>query len=256
MRKETFMSMRLFNTLSIVIPVYNEEKTIEMLISKVLAVPLELGKEIIIVDDCSTDGTFSILTKIGETQSAVRLFKNEKNRGKGFSVRRGIRESAGEIIIIQDADLEYDPAEYPKLLKPILDGNADTVFGSRFASTETRRVLYFWHSVANHLLTLFSNMISNLNLSDMETCYKVFRADIIKPIRLTENRFGFEPEVTFKLSKVKGLRIYEVGISYYGRTYAEGKKIGWKDGFRAFYVLLKNAIFYLFQKEKHIYGKI
>ena len=250
------MSMKSFNTLSIVIPVYNEEKTIERLVSKVLAVPLELGKEIIIVDDCSSDGTFSILTQIIETQSAVKIFKNEKNKGKGFCVRRGIRESAGEIIIIQDADLEYDPAEYPRLLKPILDGNADAVFGSRFMTTETRRVLYFWHSVANHMLTLFSNMISNLNLSDMETCYKVFRADIIKSIRLTENRFGFEPEVTFKLSKVKGLRIYEVGISYYGRTYAEGKKIGWKDGVYAFFVLLKNAIYYLFQKEKRIYEKI
>lgn len=247
------MSMKSFNTLSIVIPVYNEEKTIERLMSSVLAVPLALGKEIVIVDDCSTDGTLPILTKIGENQPAVKIFKNEKNRGKGFSVRRGIEEATGEIIIIQDADLEYDPAEYPKLLNPILEGNADVVFGSRFATTEARRVLYFWHAVANRLLTLFSNMFSNLNLSDMETCYKMFLADVIKPIRLTENRFGFEPEVTFKLSKLKGLRIYEVGISYHGRTYAEGKKIGWKDGIRAFYVLLKNAVLYRFKKDRHIY---
>lgn len=254
---ENFMSFKSFRTLSIVIPVYNEEKTIEKVVEKVLAVPLTLEKEIVIVDDCSTDGTFSILTGIGQVRPApaVRVFRNEKNKGKGFSVRRGIQEAAGEIIIIQDADLEYDPNEYPKLLKPILEDNADVVFGSRFISSEAHRVLYFWHSVGNRLLTLFSNMISNLNLSDMETCYKMFRADIIKQIRLTEKRFGFEPEVTFKLSKVKGLRFYEVGISYYGRTYAEGKKINWKDGFRAFYVLFKNAFLYLFRREKYIYLK-
>jgi len=249
------MSLKSFKTLSIVVPVYNEEKTIEKVVEKVLAVPLTLEKEIVIVDDCSTDGTFSILTKLQEGQPAVKVFRNEKNKGKGFSVRRGIQEAAGEIIIIQDADLEYEPGEYPKLLKPILEDNADVVFGSRFISSEAHRVLYFWHSVGNRLLTLFSNMISNLNLSDMETCYKMFRADIIKQIRLTEKRFGFEPEVTFKLSKVKGLRFYEVGISYHGRTYAEGKKINWKDGIRAFYVLFKNAFLYLFRGEKHIYLK-
>ncbi|MCU0289262.1 MAG: glycosyltransferase family 2 protein [Acidobacteria bacterium] len=248
-----FNSIGNFNTLSIVIPVYNEEKTIEKLITSVLSVPLSLEKEIVIVDDCSTDGTLEIVTRISENQPRVKIFKNEKNKGKGFSVRRGINESTGEIIIIQDADLEYDPAEFPKLLKPILEGKADVVFGSRFATTEARRVLYFWHAVANRLLTLFSNMFSNLNLTDMETCYKMFVSGVIKQIRLTENRFGFEPEVTFKLSKLKGLRIYEVGISYHGRTYAEGKKIGWKDGFRAFYVLLKNATLYFFRKEKHIY---
>ncbi|MDQ1351614.1 MAG: hypothetical protein QG657_1919 [Acidobacteriota bacterium] len=252
---ESFMSLKSFRTLSIVIPVYNEERTIETLVERVWAVPLKLEKEIVIVDDCSTDGTFSILTNIQEAQPAVRVFRNEKNRGKGFAVRRGIQEAAGEIIIIQDADLEYDPDEYPKLLKPILADKADVVFGSRFMTTEERRVLYFWHSVGNRLLTLFSNMVSNLNLSDMETCYKMFRAEIIKQIRLTENRFGFEPEVTFKLSKVKGLRFYEVGISYHGRTYAEGKKINWKDGVRALYVLFKNTFLYLFRGEKHIYSK-
>jgi glycosyltransferase involved in cell wall biosynthesis len=249
------MSLKSFKTLSIIVPVYNEEKTIENVITKVLAVPLTLEKEIVIVDDGSTDGTFSLLTKLREIQPAVKVFRNEKNKGKGFSVRRGIQEAAGEIMIIQDADLEYEPGEYPKLLKPIMEDNADVVFGSRFISGEARRVLYFWHSVANRLLTLFSNMASDLNLSDMETCYKMFRADIIKQIRLTENRFGFEPEVTFKLSKVKGLRFYEVGISYHGRTYAEGKKIKWKDGVRAFYVIFKNALLYLFRREKHIYLK-
>lgn len=249
------MSLKSFKKLSIVVPAFNEEKTIEHVVEKVSAVPLTLEKEIVIVDDCSTDGTFSILSRIRETHPGVKVFKNEKNKGKGFSVRRGFEEATGEIIIIQDADLEYEPSEYPKLLKPILEDKADVVYGSRFITSEARRVLYFWHSVGNQILTLFSNMFSNLNLSDMETCYKMFRADIIKQIRLKENRFGFEPEVTFKLSKVKGLRFYEVGISYHGRTYAEGKKINWKDGMQAFYVLFKNAFQYLFRREKHIYKK-
>ncbi len=245
----------MFKKLSIIIPVFNEENTVEKLVEKVLAVTLTLEKEIVIVDDCSTDRTFPILSGFREAHPEVRVFKNEKNKGKGFSVRRGIQEATGEIIVIQDADLEYDPNEYPKLLKPILEGNADVVYGSRFVTTEARRVLYFWHFVGNQILTFFSNMVSNLNLSDMETCYKTFRADIIKQIHLTENRFGIEPEVTFKLSKVKGLRFYEVGISYHGRTYVEGKKINWKDGVRAFYVLFKNAFLYFFKRQKHIYNK-
>ena len=182
------MSIESFKTLSIVIPVFNEEKTVEKLLEKVMAVPLSLEKEIVMVDDCSTDGTFTILSKLRDSFPGIRLFKNEKNMGKGFSVRRGIEEAAGEIIIIQDADLEYEPSEYPRLLQPILNGLADVVYGSRFITTEARRVLYFWHSVGNQMLTLFSNMLSNLNLSDMETCYKVFRSGIVKQIHLTENR--------------------------------------------------------------------
>jgi glycosyltransferase involved in cell wall biosynthesis len=243
-------------TLSIVVPVFNEEKTVEELVEKVLAVPLPVKKEMVIIDDCSSDGTFPILERIEKAHAEVRVFKNEKNMGKGFSVRRGFDEAAGDIIIIQDADLEYDPNEYPKLLIPILENRADVVYGSRFITTEARRVLYFWHSMGNQLLTLVSNMFSNLNLSDMETCYKMFRADVIKKIHLTENRFGIEPEMTFKLSKVKGLRFYEVGISYHGRTYQEGKKINWKDGVRAFYVLFKNAFLYIFRRRKMIYKKV
>lgn len=242
-------------TLSIVIPVFNEERTVEVLVRKVLSVPLPVQIEIVMVDDCSSDGTFAVLEKLERENPEIRVFKNEINMGKGYSVRRGFQEAEGDFIIIQDADLEYDPAEYPKLLNPILDDKADVVYGSRFITTEARRVLYFWHSVGNQILTLFSNMFSNLNLSDMETCYKMFRAEIIKKIHLTENRFGFEPEVTFKLSKVKGLRIYEVGISYHGRTYAEGKKINWKDGVRAFYVLFKNAFLYIFKRQKMVFGK-
>jgi glycosyltransferase involved in cell wall biosynthesis len=240
-------------TLSIIIPVYNEERTVEQLVEAVRAVPLELEKELVILDDCSGDNTFEILTRLAEKHSCIRLFKNEKNRGKGFAVSRGIEEATGDIIIIQDADLEYDPAEYPKLLKPILNGNADVVYGSRFITSEPRRILYFWHYVGNKILTLFSNMVSNLNLSDMETCYKVFRSPVIKALKIVENRFGLEPEITFKLSRIRGLRIYEVGISYHGRTYNEGKKISWKDGVRAFYVLFKNKLLYAFRKKKHLY---
>jgi glycosyltransferase involved in cell wall biosynthesis len=242
-----------FKKLSIVIPVFNEEKTVQKLVETVLAVPLPLERELVIVDDCSSDHTFSLISQLEKKHPLIRVLQNEKNRGKGFSVTRGIEEASGDIIVIQDADLEYDPSEYPKLLKPILLGNADVVYGSRFITSEAKRVLYFWHSVGNKILTLFSNMVSNLNLTDMETCYKMFRAPVIKALKLKEKRFGFEPEVTFKLSRVKGLRIYEVGISYHGRTYDEGKKISWKDGIRAFYVLLKNLLAYMIRKKKHIY---
>jgi glycosyltransferase involved in cell wall biosynthesis len=243
----------MFKTLSVVIPVFNEEQTVEHLVETVLGVPLPLEKELVIVDDCSRDNTAAIVGRLKEKHPSIRVFQNEKNRGKGFSVRRGIEEASGDIIIIQDADLEYDPHEYPKLLTPILQGKADVVYGSRFITSEPRRVLYFWHYVGNKILTLFSNMVSNLNLSDMETCYKMFRAPVIKNIAIKENRFGLEPEITFKLSRIKGLRIYEVGISYHGRTYDEGKKINWKDGVRAFYVLLKNKFGYMIRKDRHIY---
>ncbi|MCK5004243.1 MAG: glycosyltransferase family 2 protein [Candidatus Aminicenantes bacterium] len=238
--------------LSIIIPAYNEESTLSEIVENVLGVPLELRKEILIIDDCSSDNTLSIAEELAERFNGVRVLKNEKNRGKGFCLRKGIEEAAGDIILIQDADLEYDPGEYPKLLGPIIKGKADVVYGSRFMTTEAKRVLYFWHSVGNRMLTLFSNMTCDLNLSDMETCYKVFKSDVIKKIKLKEDRFGFEPEVTYKLSRIKGLRIYEVGISYHGRTYAEGKKINWKDGVRAFYVIVKMLFLGIVRPKHHL----
>lgn len=226
---------------SIVIPCYNEIRTIDKLLETVLAVPLPHEREIIIVDDCSTDGTRERLLEL-DGNNGIRVILHQVNQGKGAALRTGFRHATGDVIIIQDADLEYDPFEYPKLLKPIEDNRADVVYGSRFIGGESHRVLYFWHSVANHFLTLLSNMFTNLNLSDMEVCYKVFKREILEKISLQENRFGFEPEFTAKIARID-CRIYEVGISYYGRTYAEGKKINWKDGVRAVYVILKYGLF-------------
>ena len=227
-------------TLSVVIPCYNEVETIESLLDAVSASAID-DQEIIVVDDCSTDGTREKLRLLSEREPIDVAF-HERNLGKGAALRTGFARATGDIVIVQDADLEYDPREYPKLLAPILEGKADAVFGSRFAGGESHRVLYFWHYAANKMLTLASNMFTNLNLTDMETCYKAFRREIIQSIDIKENRFGFEPEVTAKLAR-SGCRIYEVGISYSGRTYAEGKKIGWKDGIRALWCIVRYNVF-------------
>ena len=216
--------------LSIIVPCYNEESTIKEIIKKINS-QKDIEKEIIVIDDCSTDQTRTIL-KNDINDQIQKLILNPKNFGKGYSIREGIKESTGDLILIQDADLEYDPRDFKKLINPILDGIADVVYGSRFIGDAERRVLYFWHMVGNKFLTLLSNMLTNLNLSDMEVCYKVFRSEIIKDINLKENRFGFEPEITAKIAK-KNIRIYEVGVKYFGRTYSDGKKITWKDGLSA-----------------------
>ena len=221
--------------LSVVIPAYNEDRTIETLIDRVRAVAID--KEIIVVDDCSSDATRQKLEQL-EAAGVIRAFFHERNRGKGAALRTGFSQARGDVVIVQDADLEYDPDEYPKLLKPILDDKADVVYGSRFAGGESHRVLYFWHSVGNQVLTTLSNMFTGLNLSDMETCYKAFRREVIQQITIEESRFGFEPEITAKTAKL-GCRVYEVGISYSGRTYKEGKKINWKDGVSAIRCILK-----------------
>jgi glycosyltransferase involved in cell wall biosynthesis len=225
--------------LSVVMPVYNERATLREVVRKVLSVPVEI--ELICVDDGSRDGSREILAELQSQYPQIRVVLQPHNMGKGAALRRGIQEATGDFVIIQDADLEYDPAEYPQLLEPLIQGKADVVFGSRFLGGGPHRVLYFWHSVGNWLLTLLSNCLTNVNLSDMETCYKVFRREIIQSIPIEENRFGFEPEITVKVAR-RNLRIYEVGISYWGRTYEEGKKIGWKDGFRALYCLLKYSL--------------
>jgi glycosyltransferase involved in cell wall biosynthesis len=235
------------NILSIIVPVYNEEATISLILNKIKEVSLtnEIEKELIIVDDCSTDQTADEVDKFIERNPAlnIRFFQHKVNKGKGAALHTGISEASGEYVIIQDADTEYDPNEYNDLLKPVLAGFADVVYGSRFTGSNPHRILFFWHTIGNKLLTFLTNMFSNLNLTDMETCYKLFNTKILQSLKLKEMKFGFEPEVTIKIARIPGIRIYEVGISYYGRGYEEGKKIGWKDGFWAIYCIFKYGIF-------------
>jgi glycosyltransferase involved in cell wall biosynthesis len=225
--------------LSVVMPIYNEQKTLQEVVERVLAVPIEI--ELICVDDGSRDGSRDLLGELANKFNQMRVILQPKNMGKGAALRRGIQEATGDFVIVQDADLEYDPGDYPVLLEPLLQGKADVVYGSRFLGGAPHRVLYFWHSVGNKILTLISNALTNINLTDMETCYKVFRREVIQAIPIEEDRFGFEPEITVKVAK-RRLRIYEVGISYWGRTYEEGKKIGWRDGVRALWCLIKYSL--------------
>ncbi len=241
------MTKKIIEKLSIIIPAYNEGNTIHLILDKVSDVSLvdNIKKEIIVVDDCSTDNTKSSIEKYIEDHpdQDIQYLKHDRNRGKGAALHTGIAKASGEYLVIQDADLEYDPQEYNDLLNPVVKGFADVVYGSRFRGSNAHRILFFWHTVGNSFLTILSNMLTNLNLTDMETCYKLFETKTIQSLSLKEQRFGFEPEVTAKISRVKNIRIYEVGISYYGRTYEEGKKIGWRDGFRALYCILKYGLF-------------
>jgi glycosyltransferase involved in cell wall biosynthesis len=236
----------LIKKLSVIIPVYNEEKFITTILDKVRDVNLinNIEKELIVVNDCSTDDSEKIIKEYMANNNScdINYFHHEINQGKGAALHTGIQHASGDFIIVQDADLEYDPNEFNLLIEPVLKGNADVVYGSRLLSGRPHRILFFWHTIGNKFLTFLSNMFTNLNLTDMETCYKLVKADILKSLNLNEKRFGFEPEVTAKLSKIKGIRIYEVGISYYGRTYDEGKKIGWKDGMRAIYTIIKYGL--------------
>lgn len=241
--------------LSVLMPVYNETATIQQILEKVIAACAKMDHEIIVLDDGSADDTVTKVKAYVQRYCQIRLWQNPTNRGKGYCLRRGIKMASGDFILIQDSDLEYDPGDYPRLLAPILEDKADVVFGSRFITGAPRRVLHFWHYLGNKFLTFCSNMFTNLNLSDMETCYKVFRADMAKSLNLQEERFGFEPEITYKLSRIDGLRIYEVGISYHGRTYSEGKKIGWKDGLRAIWVILKYPLLHLLLGKKAVFSK-
>lgn len=239
--------MEKFTKLSIIIPAYNEGRTIHLILDRVAEVKLitNIEKELILVNDCSTDNTEEVLLAYMEAHPELNMqyYKHEVNKGKGAAIHLGIQKATGQYLIMQDADLEYDPEEFNLLLKPIVRGDADVVYGSRFLGGNSHRILFFWHSIGNKFLTRLSNMLSNLNLTDMETCYKLFKTSVIQQIELKEKRFGFEPEVTAKIARVPKIRIYEVGISYYGRTYDEGKKIGWKDGFRAIFCILKYNLF-------------
>jgi glycosyltransferase involved in cell wall biosynthesis len=228
--------------LSVVIPVFNERETLFEIIRRVLAAPIALERELVIVDDCSRDGTRELYARLPQEfpGANLRVFQHDVNQGKGAALRTGFAQATGDIVIVQDADLEYSPADYPRLLKPILDGRADVVFGSRFVGSEEHRVHYFWHSVANRMLTTFSNMFTDLNLTDMETCYKVFRAEALRGIQIKSNRFGVEPELTAKVARGRW-RVYEVGISYSGRSYEEGKKITWRDGVKALFAIVRFA---------------